>query len=117
MYNTHPTESQTPYFLDPNLHLVCIHPAFLLCRNNDAVLVVDLRQSFSLEDNHGLKFSAVSSTRQHDRDPILLVSRGTNFHGLLADVNFSLVVYFAKVNKNHSQPSFCFLVYGMLMRM
>ena len=66
------TESRTPYFLNPILHLVCIHPAFLLCRNNDAVLVVDLRQSFSLKDHHGLKLSAVSSTRQHDRDPIFL---------------------------------------------
>ena len=79
------TESRTPYFLDPDLHLVCIHPAFFLCRNNDAVLVVHLRQSFLLEDHHALKFSAVSSTRQHDRDRNLLVSRGTNFNGLLAD--------------------------------
>ena len=105
------TKSRTPYFLDPNLHLVCIHPAFLLCRNNDVVLVVDLRQSF---------FFLVPSPAHANTT----VTRFFSFPVLriftvfsVADVNFSLVVYFAKVDKNHSQPSFCFLVYSMLMRM
>ena len=46
----------------------------MLCRNDDPVHVVDLRQSFSLEDHHGPAHANMT------------VTRGTNFHGLLTDV-------------------------------
>ena len=50
------TEPRTPYLFDPNFHLLRIHPSFLLGRNYDAMFVVDLRNSFPLEDYHWLKF-------------------------------------------------------------
>ena len=80
------TEPPTPCFLDPNLHLLGIHPYFLLGRNNDSVLVVDLRNIFSLEDDHRLYSLTIPTACQYHCNSILLVSCGADFDGFLTHV-------------------------------
>lgn len=50
------------------------------------MFVVDLRNSFPLEDYHWFKFQTISTARQYDCNSILLVSRGADFNGLLSSV-------------------------------
>lgn len=50
------------------------------------MLVVDLRNSFSLEDDHQLYFLTIPAARQYNCNSIFLIFCGADFDGFLACV-------------------------------
>ena len=55
-------------------------------RNNDSMLVVDLRNIFSLEDDYWLYFWTIPAACHYHCNSILLISCGADFYGFLTHV-------------------------------
>ena len=75
-----------PCFFKPNVHVLWIHPSFLLGWNYNSMFVVDIWNRFSLDDYHQLKFWTISIAREYDCHSILLISCFADFDRFLTQV-------------------------------